>query len=102
MKEKFKIKGKVWVWPGVGGWHFVYVSKKLSEKIEQISRPYKYGSGFVAIQAKVGKTVWDTALFPHKKEGVYLISIKVSVRKKEQIFDGDEVNISFNLRPNTH
>ena len=96
--KKFKIKEKVWVWPGVGGWHFVYVDKELTEELKKKGVKYKYGSGFLAIRAKVDKTSWDTALFPHIKENVYLLSIKASVRKKEQIFEGDLVAVSFKFR----
>ncbi len=52
----------------------------------------------MAIKAKVGKTSWDTALFPHTKEGVYLISIKESIRKKEEILEGDILDVGFSFR----
>ncbi len=94
----YKFKAKVWRWPGVGGWHFVYVDKSLTEELKKKGVRYRYGSGFVAIRATVGKTSWDTALFPHTKENTYLLSIKAVVRKKEEIFDGDTVNIKFNFR----
>lgn len=97
MKD-YKIKGKVWRWPGVGGWHFVYVEKSLTEKIKKEGARYKYGSGFIAIKAKVGKSEWDTALFPHTKEQVYLISIKQKIRTKEEIFEGDNIEVSFKFR----
>ncbi len=92
------IKNKIWKWPGVAGWHFVYVDKKISEEIKTKCKKYIYGSGFVGITATLGKTTWDTALFPHTKEGVYLLSIKASVRKKEQVFEGDLVKIKIVFR----
>lgn len=98
MDKIYKIKSKVWVWPGLGGWHFVYVDKKLTEELKNKGLKYKYGAGFMAIKATVGKTTWDTALFPHTKENVYLLSIKAKVRKIEDIFDGDIVNIKFQFR----
>lgn len=94
----YTIENKIWRWPGVGGWHFVYVDKELTEELKKKGAKYKYGSGFIAIRATVGKTTWDTALFPHTKENVYLISVKASVRKKEQIFEGDIVSIQFKFR----
>ncbi|MDQ5952836.1 MAG: hypothetical protein QG551_64 [Patescibacteria group bacterium] len=96
VKEKsFLIQGKVWRWPGVGGWHFVYVDGTIKEKIKKVAKPY--GSGFVKIEASLGKTSWQTALFPHTKENSYLISIKQNVRKKEDVFEGDEVKIKIKL-----
>lgn len=95
MMKKFSIKAKVWRWPGVGGWHFVTLDKDLSAKIKKITRPY--GAGFVKIRATIGKTSWQTALFPHKRSMAYLISIKVTVRKNEDIWEGDDVTIKFIL-----
>lgn len=91
----FKFKAKVWLWPGVGGWHFVNVDKKVSEQVKKIGKPY--GAGFIKIKAKVGKTYWQTALFPHTESKSYLLSIKARVRKKEDIFEGDLITINFEL-----
>lgn len=95
MKKSFTTKGKVWRWPGDFGWHFVYVDHKLNEEIKK--KGTRYGSGFVRIRATLGKTSWDTALFPHKKEDAYLISVKKDIRKKEGITEGDLVEIKFRL-----
>lgn len=89
----FNLKAKVWKWNGQGPWYFVYVSDKDSISIKKISQgKRKVGFGFVPIEAEVGKTKWTTSLFP-TKEGPYLLSIKVSVRKAEGIFEGDMVKI---------
>jgi hypothetical protein len=99
MKKNFKIKAKVWKWPGLSAqavdapWHFVNIDKKVSEEIRSV-----YKKGFVYVTAKIGKTSWDTALFPHKQSGAYLLSIKAIVRKKEGILEGDILNISFNIK----
>ena len=92
MKKEYKIKAKVWRWPGDAGWHFINVDKKISEQIRKA-----YPKGFVNIKAIVDKTAWDTSLFPHKLSGVYLICIKAAIRKKEGIFEGDEVKIGFRI-----
>lgn len=92
MENPYKIKAKVWLYPGLGGWHFVNVDKKISEKIRA-----KYGKGMVKILARIGKTEWNTALFPESRSRAYLISIKKAVRQKEEILIGDEVKISFKV-----
>jgi hypothetical protein len=71
----------------------VNIDKKISEDIRNV-----YKKGFVYITAKIGKTSWDTALFPHKISGLYLLSVKASVRKKENIWEGDVVKINFILK----
>lgn len=98
MKKNFVIKAKIWRWPtsvntstgkpGDGGWHFVTLDKKLSEKIRSV-----YTKGFVKIEAKVGKTLWNTSLFPHKQAG-YILCINKKIRKIEELFEGDEIKVS--------
>ncbi len=95
MKKVFTITSEVWRWPGVGGWHFVYVDRKYNEMIKKLGKIY--GSGFVKIRATIGQTSWDTALFPHRKENAYLISIKSAIRKKEEIQIGDKLKLKVEL-----
>jgi len=92
MKKSFIINSKVWRWPGDTGWHFVTLDKKIYEQIRKI-----YPKGFVKINAQIGKTNWDTSLFPHKLSG-YLICVNNSVRKKENIFAGETVKIRVVLK----
>jgi Domain of unknown function (DUF1905) len=91
--NSFEVKGKVWRWKGDGPWFFVYVQKDLSIRIRDAARSKKkVGFSFVRIKATLGKTSWQTTLFP-TKEGPYLIAIKADVRKKEQIDEGGSVAI---------
>lgn len=93
--KNYKFKGQVWRWPGLGGWHFVTLPKKLSQDISKVSKPY--GAGFVRVKVMVGKSTWSTALFPHKESKSFLLSIKQSIRKKEGIWENDNVDVSFAL-----
>ena len=93
LKKNFKIKAKVWRWPGDVAWHFVNIDTKLSEEIRAVHK-----KGFVYVTATVGKTTWDTALFPHKLSKSYLLSVKAAVRKKEDIWEGDMVEIRFKIQ----
>ena len=94
-KKVFKFNAKVWVWPGYAGWHFVTLPKNLSKKIKKIGKIY--GAGFVRVKVAVGKSTWRTALFPHKESESYLLSIKKPVRKKEGIWEDDDIEIKLNV-----
>lgn len=86
----FKFSGKVWIYPGPGGWHFVSLPKKVSGQIRKSvleKRPW----GYVKVRATIGQTSWQTGLWPQAKEGVYLLVIKAPVRHKEGIHEGDTV-----------
>ena len=87
LKKNFTIVSEVWRWPGDGGWHFITLDKKISEKIRAV-----YTKGFVKVNVTVGKTTWVTSLFPHKQAG-YLLCISKKVRRIEGIQEGDTVRI---------
>lgn len=74
------------------GWHFINLDKTTSSKIRKL-----FPKGFVKIKAKLGNTEWNTSLFPHSETGVYLLAIKKSIRKKEDILEGDIVKVNFIL-----
>lgn len=82
---------KVVIWTGDLGWHFVYLPKDLYKKIRENQK--SYGGGFVRVLAKIGKTSWETSLFPYKRELTYLLAIKKSVREKEDVFAGEVVDV---------
>ncbi len=91
--KSFEVKGKVWRYQGEGAWYFVYVPEKLSRQIkDSVKNKKKVGFHFVRIKATIGKTSWNTALFP-TKDGPYLIAIKADVRRKEDISEGDVINV---------
>ena len=92
---KFSFQGKVWRWPGYGGWHFVTLPKDTSKKIKALKK--SYGAGFVKTKVTLGKSSWDTALFQHKESDSYLLSIKKNIRKKESIFEDDNIKITITL-----
>ncbi len=96
--KSFEVKGKLWRWTSPsggaeGGWYFVYVPLALSRKIKDSTRSKKkVGFQFIRVKAKVGKTSWNTTLFP-TKDGPYLLAIKADVRHKEGIAEGDAVKL---------
>ncbi len=95
-KCKYNLKEKVWIYPGVSAaWHFVYVDKKHSEEIKKNYGKIAKGFGSLPVKVIIGKTEWNTSIFPDSKNGTYLLPLKSQVRKKERIFDGD--NIKFNV-----
>lgn len=92
--KRFSFSAKIFRWPGEAGWYFVYLPKDLVDKIKKVKNNAK---GFVKIQVKLGKSIWQTSLFPFTKEKTYLICIKKSIREKEGIYEGDTTKIVFEL-----
>ena len=90
------VKGKVWKYPGFGGWHFFTIGKTVSAGIKRVIKGPQRGFGSIYVKAKVGKTEWKTSIFP-TKEGTYLLALKADVRKKEHIEMGDNIKVHLTL-----
>jgi hypothetical protein len=93
---KMEFSGKIWYWRGPATFFFVTVPEQESHDIKAISGLVTYGWGVIPATVQIGQTEWTTSLFP--KEGSYLVPIKVSVRKAENLEEGDKVNIRLKVR----
>jgi len=91
-----EFSGKIIFWKGPAPWFFVTVPAKHSRDIKAISSLVTYGWGVIPVHVQIGKTEWTTSLFP--KDGRYLVPIKASVRKAEELEKGDKVNMQIEIR----
>jgi len=91
-----EFKGKIWFWRGPAPFYFVTVPAKQAGDLKAVSRAVTYGWGMIPVQARIGKTEWETSLFP--KDGSYIVPIKDRVRAAEDLDDGDEVTIRLEVR----
>jgi len=94
--KTFAILGKIIRYTHADGWHFVYVSKDISQKIRDTYHAKKKSAAFVRLRATVGDTTWTTSLFP-TKDGPYLLAIKADVREKEVLDTGDSIKVTCTL-----
>lgn len=94
--KKISFTAKIWKWNGPAAWFFAYVPEKESKKLRE-SRQKSPGFGSIRVRVTIGKTTWDTSVFP-SKEGPYLLPIKASVRRAEGIGDGDSMKITCALK----
>jgi len=88
--------GKIWFWRGPAPWYFVTVPVKESRDLKAISGFVTYGWGVIPVHVRIGKTEWTTSLFP--KEDLYIVPIKASVRKAENLEEGNNVTIRLEVR----
>ncbi len=95
MSSTYKVKAKVWLWPGESAaWHFAYVDKKQSALIRERAKGPRRGFGGIRVKVTLGKTKWETSVFPDKRSGCYLLPLKASVRRAEGIEEGDTIIFS--------
>lgn len=98
MKNIYKMRAKIWLYPGMSGWHFVTLPKKQSGTIKKLFGAMKRGWGSLPVNVTIGKTKWKTSIFPDKKADSYLLPFKAEVRKKEEIAAGDAISFSLEIR----
>jgi hypothetical protein len=88
--------GKIWFWRGPAPWYFVSVPPSKSEDLKVISGIVSYGWGMIPVHVRIGKTDWETSLYP--KDGVYILPIKARVRNAENLEEGDVVRVRLEVR----
>lgn len=95
---EFSFQSKVWVYPGMAAWRFITIPKDLGKKIKEEYGSRAKGWGSLPVSATIGKTTWNTSIFPDKSSGSYLLPLKAQVRKSEGIKDDAHVHISLCMR----
>ena len=93
---KLEFNGKLWYWKGPAPWYFVTVPAQQCHELQAIVPFVTYGWGMIPLHVQIGQTKWQTSLFP--KDGRYIVPVKASVRKAEQLEEGDTVTVRLEVR----
>ncbi len=88
---KLEFSGELFFWRGPAPHFFVRVPEAQSQAIADVAKLVSYGWGAIPVEVEVGKSTWETSLFP--KDGRYLVPIRLNVRKAEKLEEGDTVKI---------
>lgn len=89
--------GTAWQWQGAepqgGGWYFLTVEGAAAAEIRYAALGRTAGFGSVRVTASIGRTRWQTSLFPHKESGGFVLPLKAEVRRREGISAGSGVSV---------
>jgi hypothetical protein len=97
--KKYQISGKIWLYPGESAnWHFFTIPKKESGEIKTAYTGLTRGWGSLPVSVTIGKTNWETSIFPDSKSGTYILPLKAVVRKKEHLYEGDTCTVSIEIK----
>ncbi|MCU7826924.1 DUF1905 domain-containing protein [Kitasatospora sp. DSM 101779] len=88
--------GHVIEWRGPSPFYFVPVPAEQAADIREVAAQASYGWGVVPVEARIGNVAFATSLFP--KDGGYLLPLKSSVRKPQDLAAGDEVSVEMTVR----
>ena len=90
-KRRYKHAGKLQQFSGAAAWIYLPIP---TEKIPDVPRA---GWGSVPLTVTLGKTTWETSIFP-MGQGHYFIPVKRQVCRAEGVDEGDEVALSYVVR----
>ena len=106
MSDTISYQAALWRWQGPEGtaaWHFLILDGAAGASIaaHEAMRRLEFGAGrgfgSVKVQARIGETRWATSVFPSKHHAGYLLPVKASVRKAEDLAAGDVVQVELAL-----
>jgi hypothetical protein len=91
-----EFSGELWFWRGPAPWYFVTVPDQLCRELQDASSSVSYGWGMIPVEAQVGRSVWETSLFP--KDGRYIVPVRANIRRAENLEEGDTISVQLTLR----
>ena len=98
MDWEFEVE--VFQWRGPAPYFFVATPAYIDDYLHAHHGELTYGWGVIPALVRIGDTEVTTSLIP--KEGVYLVPLKIAVRRPEGIDDGDRVRVRLHVgRQNT-
>jgi Domain of unknown function (DUF1905) len=86
-----EFSGEILYWRRPAPYYFVSVPEDKCVDLHTISKHVSYGWGVIPVDARIGRTVFETSLFP--KAGGYLVPLKDVVRHAEGLDEGETVTM---------
>jgi len=88
--------GELWYWRGPSPYHFITVPEEVCVGLRAVSAVVTYGWGMIPVKVRIGRSAFETSLFP--KDGGYVVPIKDAVRGAEKLSLGDIVPLEVAIR----
>ena len=89
------VRGPVIEWRGPAPFYFVEMAEEESADLKEMAKGIEYW-GQVPVDVRIDGVGFSTALFP--KDGIYLIPLKVAVRREIGIELGEVVEAQVSVR----
>ena len=99
-KTNYDFSAIMWLWHGgKAAWSFISVPQEISDEIYFSAKLRAMGQtrgfGSIKVRVKIGKSTWETSIFPSSETKCYILPIKKSVRIAEAL--NYESNIAIKL-----
>jgi hypothetical protein len=93
----FTFTAAFWEHDGAGAWHFVGLPHDVADEIEQQFGHRARGFGSLRVDVTIGRTRWQTSIFPDAKRATYLLPVKRSVRTAEELADDSTADVRLHV-----
>jgi len=96
----YELRTKLWEWHSdKANWYFLTVPQKIADEIRLVDAgPKRVGFGSLKVQATIGGTSWSTSIFPSAEHKTYVLPVKASVRKAEDLVVDKMVNLKLEVK----
>jgi predicted nucleic acid-binding protein len=91
----WEFEAEVFQWRGPAPYFFVATPAHVDDFLHAHHGELTYGWGVIPAQVRIGDTEVTTSLIP--KDGLYLVPLKVALRRPEGIDDGDRVRVALQV-----
>jgi len=91
----WEFEAEVFQWRGPAPYFFAATPGEVDAFLHDHLGELTYGWGVIPARVRIGDTEAETSLMP--KDDVYLVPLKVALRRAEQIDDGDTVRIRLSV-----
>lgn len=93
----YEFNAPIWLYQGQGAWHFITLPIDNATHIRSLITGPRRGWGSVRVKVRIGSTTWSTSIFPYKEVNSFILPIKASVRKAEDLSLGDAPLVSMTV-----
>ncbi|NTY60476.1 DUF1905 domain-containing protein [Mycolicibacterium sphagni] len=87
----WEFEDEVFQWRGPAPYFFVATPPDVDDFLHAHLSELTYGWGVIPARVRIGDTEVTTSLIP--KDDVYLVPLKIALRRAEGIDDGDHVRV---------
>ena len=95
----WQFDAEVFQWRGPAPYLFVATPAHVNDFLHAHHGELTYGWGVIPAQVRIGATEVTTSLIP--RDGVYLVPLKVALRRPEGIDDGDDIRVGLHVGQQT-
>ncbi len=92
-RAEYRVRAKVWLYPGPGGWHFANLTPRQSHEVKVRVGENRRGWGSVPVAVKIGRTTWQRHCFPTRSR------IRISLRSRLRCGGGKGSQLATRSRP---